>query len=155
MQKLRYAKTLTMLLMVTGLSKAALADSSDVVVEGAWARASIGVNRPSAAFMIVRNTGDDPITLTSLETPLAMKSTIHETKIDANGVSSMKPSGEILIAPGKSLTLKPGGLHAMLTNLLMPMKQGDTFSLALNFSDGGQVKVEVPILGIAARGPES
>lgn len=154
-QELQYAKVLTVLLMVTSLSNAALADSKDVVVEDAWSRASISVNRPSAAFMTVRNTGEDPVTLTSLETPLAMKSTIHETQIDANGVISMRLSGEILIAPGNSVTLKPGGLHVMLMNLQKPMKQGDAFSLTLNFRDGGQVTVDVPILSIGARGPES
>lgn len=154
-QKLRCTKVLTMLLMVTSLSNAALADSKDVVVEGAWSRASISVNRPSTAYMTVRNTGEDPVTLTSLETPLAMKSTIHKTQIDVNGVISMRPSGEILIASGQSVTLKPGGLHVMLMKLQKPMKQGDAFSLTLNFLDGGQVTVDIPILSIAARGPES
>ena len=35
-----------------------------------------------------------------------------------------------------------------------PMTEGDTFPLTLLFDDGGEVTVHVPILGIAARGPE-
>ena len=35
-----------------------------------------------------------------------------------------------------------------------PMTEGENFPLTLTFSDGGKVTVEVPILGIAARGPE-
>jgi hypothetical protein len=35
------------------------------------------------------------------------------------------------------------------------MKEGETFPLSLIFSDGGGVSVEVPVLGIAARGPEN
>ena len=42
----------------------------------------------------------------------------------------------------------------MLMKLQEPMAEGETFPLTLTFSDGGKVTVEVPILGIAARGPE-
>jgi copper(I)-binding protein len=80
---------------------------------------------------------------------------IHQTSTNADGVSSMAPAGEIEIAPGESVSLEPGGLHAMLMRLQRPMAKGESFSLTLDFSDGGEIVVEVPILGIAARGPES
>ncbi|MBY5974709.1 hypothetical protein KUV28_20310 [Ferrimonas balearica] len=57
-KKLRYTNALAVLLTVAGLSAPALAGSEDVVVENAWSRASIGVNRPGAAYMTVRNTGE-------------------------------------------------------------------------------------------------
>ncbi len=79
---------------------------------------------------------------------------IHRTTTDANGVSSMAPAGEITIAPGETLSLEPGGLHAMLMQLQTPMVEGESFSMTLTFDDGGTVTVDVPILGIAARGPE-
>jgi len=132
----------------------ALAGSEDVVVEAPWARASIGVNRPGAAYMSVRNTGDEAVTLTDISTPLAMMPEIHETTTNADGVSSMAPVGEITIMPGENVALKPGGLHAMLMKLQEPMTEGESFPLTLTFADGGEVTVEVPILGIAARGPE-
>lgn len=154
MKKRPYTKGLAVLLMLAGLSVPAFADSEDVIVENAWSRASIGVNRPGAAYMTVRNTGDEAVTLTGLATPLAMMPEIHESKTNAEGVSSMSPAGEITIAPGESVALEPGGLHAMLMKLQEPMIEGETFPLTLTFSDGGEVTVEVPILGIAARGPE-
>ena len=52
--------------MLVGLPTAAVPGSEDVVVEDAWARASIGTNRPGAAYMTVRNTGPDPVTLVGL-----------------------------------------------------------------------------------------
>ena len=140
--------------ILVGLPSASLAGSEDVVIEDAWARASIGTNRPGAAYMTLRNTGTDPVTLVGLETPLAMMPDIHETTTDANEVSSMAPAGEITIPPGESVSLEPGGLHAMLMRLQRPMAEGENFSMTLDFSDGGEITVEVPILGIAARGPE-
>lgn len=146
-----------MLVAVIALSLAsgpALAGSEEMVVEDAWARASIGLNRPGAAYMTIRNTGDEAVTLTGLKTPLAMMPEIHKTTTNADGVSSMAPAGEITIVPGDSAELAPGGLHAMLMRLQEPMTEGESFPLTLTFSDGGEVTVDVPILGIAARGPK-
>ena len=140
--------------ILIGLPTASFAGSEDVVVEDAWARASIGTNRPGAAYMTLRNTGSDPVTLVGLETSLAMMPDIHETKTDANGVSSMAPAGEITIPPGESVSLEPGGLHAMLMRLQTKMVEGESFPMTLNFADGGTLTIDVPILGIAARGPE-
>lgn len=154
MKKRPYTRGLAVILLLSGLSAPAFADSEDVIVENAWSRASIGVNRPGAAYLTVRNTGNEAVTLTGLATPLAMMPEIHETKTNANGVSSMTPAGEMTIDAGKSVALEPGGLHAMLMKLQNPMIEGETFPLTLTFSDGGEVTVEVPILGIAARGPE-
>src|SRR6056297_3553819 len=155
MTKRSYINGLPLVLLLLGMSTPAFAGSEDVVVENAWSRDSIGVNRPGAAYLTVRNTGNEAVTLTGLATPLALMPEIHETKTNANGVSSMSPAGEIMIAPGESVALEPGGLHAMLMKLQNPMIEGETFPLTLTFSDGGEVTVEVPILGIAARGPES
>lgn len=132
----------------------ALAGSDDVIVEGAWSRASIGTSRPGAAYMTIRNTGEDAVTLTRIETDVSMRPEVHRTATDAQGVSSMSPAGEIEIAPGAAIALEPGGLHAMLMKLQRPMVEGEYFDMTLIFADGGTVKFRVPILGLAARGPE-
>ena len=153
MKKRPYVKGLAVIFVLAGLSAPAISGSEDVNVENAWSRASIGASRPGAAYMIVRNMGEDAVTLTGLTTPLAMMPEIHETKTNADGVSSMTPAGEITIEAGESLALEPGGLHVMLMNLQNPMTEGETFPLTLTFSDGDEVTVDVPILDIAARGP--
>lgn len=146
--------SLVTLVMAFSFAVPVLAGSEDVVVEDAWSRASIGMSRPGAAYMTIRNTGDEAITLTGLRTDLAMMPEIHQTSTNAEGVSSMAPAGEIKIAAGGEVALEPGGLHAMLMRLQRPMTEGESFLLNLVFSDGGEVMIEVPILGIAARGPD-
>ncbi|SES39740.1 hypothetical protein SAMN04490244_11622 [Tranquillimonas rosea] len=146
--------TCSVLMLPFMLATSAMAGSADVVVENAWARASIGTSRPGAAYMEVHNAGDEPVMLTGLLTDLAMRPEVHRTATDEQGVSSMSPAGDIVIAPGETIALEPGGLHAMLMQLQRPMEEGESFSMTLTFSDGGETTVEVPILGIAARGPE-
>lgn len=154
MIKPEYTNILAVFLMILGVSAPALAGSEDVVVEDAWSRASVGVSRPGAAYMTIRNTGDEAVTLTGLATPLAKMPEIHETMTNTEGVSSMAPAGEIMIAPGESVALEPGGRHAMLMQLQKPMTDGQSFPLTLIFSDDNEMTVNVPILGVAARGPE-
>lgn len=139
--------------LLVGLSHTALAGSGDIVVTDAWSRASIGTKRPGAAYMVITNTGGDPVTLTGIKTDLAGKPEIHLSSTNDQGVSSMAPAGEITIAPGASVELKPGGLHAMLMMLSRPMVKGETFALTLVFADGTEIVVEVPILSLRARGP--
>ena len=146
--------TLATLAIALGGPGSAFAGSEDVVVEGAWARASIGTSRPGAAYMTLRNTGNEAVTLTGIMTPIAMMPEVHRTATNDKGVSTMAPAGDINIAPGESVALAPGGLHAMLMRLQEPMIEGESFPLTLTFSDGGKVVVEVPILGLGARGPE-
>jgi copper(I)-binding protein len=125
-----------------------------VTVDGAWSRASIGTSPPGVAYMTIRNTGDDPVTLTGTRTEIAMMPEVHRSSTNDQGLSSMAPAGEIMIAPGGSVALEPGGLHVMLMKLQTPMTEGESFPLTLVFSDGGEVTVEIPIRGMAARGPD-
>ena len=152
--KITFAGVVSAFMLTVGLSAPALAGSEDVVVEGAWSRASIGTSRPGAAYMTIGNTGDEAVSLTEIRTDIAMMPEIHRTSTNDQGVSSMTPAGEIEIGPGEAVALEPGGLHAMPMRLQRPMAEGDRFQLTLVFSDGGEVVVDVPILGVAARGPE-
>ena len=154
MKTILSSAALAMILSVGSATAPALADADDIMVEGAWARASIGVDRPGAAYLTILNTGGEPATLIGLSTPLAMMPEVHETQTNSAGVSSMTPTETITIAPGESVSLEPGGLHAMLMHLQEPMVEGETFPLTLIFEDGSEVTVDVPILGFAARGPD-
>ncbi|MCK0166156.1 MAG: copper chaperone PCu(A)C [Pseudomonadota bacterium] len=131
----------------------AQAGSEDVVVENAWARATIGTARPGAAYLTLRNAGDATLTLTGVAAPIAGRAEIHLSSMDDNGVSSMMPAGEIAVGPSESIPLEPGGLHVMLMDLQSSLDEGDAFELMLTFSDGGEVTVPVAVLGITARGP--
>lgn len=149
------SQTLAALVIIIGFSAASVAGSDKVLIEDAWSRASIGTSRPGVAYMKIRNTGDVAVTLKGISTDIALKPQIHRTSTNNQGVSSMAQVGEIEIVPGETVTLEPGGLHAMLMGLQRIMKEGESFFMTLAFSDGGEVAVEIPILSIAARGPEN
>lgn len=146
---------LTSLIVSAGLATTALAEGSAVAISEAWSRASIGASRPGAAYLTIHNSGDATETVTGMRTDIAMISEIHLSSTNGEGVSSMSPAREVKIAAGETVALAPGGLHAMLMQLQRPMVEGKTFSLTLLFADGDEVTVDVPILGVAARGPDN
>ena len=131
-----------------------MSEDSSVVVEGPWARAGIGTVRPGVTYLTVRNEGSEPITLIGLRADISGMASIHETRTNTDGVSSMVPAEEIVIPAGGLIALEPGGYHAMLMQLQSPLVEGEAFPLTLLFSDGMELDVIVPILGIRARGPE-
>lgn len=131
-----------------------MSDNASLVVENPWARASLGKSRPGGAYLTVRNEGSDPISLIGLRSEISGMASIHETRTNSDGVSSMTPANEILIPAGGMIALEPGGYHAMLMQLQSPLVEGQTFPLTLLFSDGTELEITVPILGIGARGPE-
>ena len=129
-------------------------DEPLIVIEKPWARASIGTSRPGGAYLIVRNEGSEAISLVGLHTEIAGMPSIHETRTNLDGISSMAPADDILIPAGGMIALEPGGYHVMLMKLKAPLVKGETFMMTLLFSDGTEIETNVPVLGIGSRGPE-
>jgi copper(I)-binding protein len=78
---------------------------------------------------------------------------IHTSTTDTQGVTRMSHMEQVEIAAGETVALEPGGLHVMLMDLQRPMVEGESFTLSLILAGGEEIAVEVPILGMAARGP--
>ena len=85
---LKEIRWIYLMLLFVFSSAPAFAGSDDVVVENAWSRASIGTKRPGVAYMTITNSGDEPMTLTGLESKVSGMPQIHRTSTDANGATS-------------------------------------------------------------------
>lgn len=143
------------LLLIAMMTAQAGADSvriGDVIIEGPWARASIGTSRPAAAYLSIRNEGSEPVSLTQVSTPVSKIAEVHESTM-SDGIARMGPAGDVVIPAGSEVVLKPGGLHVMMMKLKQPLKKGEKFSMTLTFKKIGSVDVVLPILGVGASGP--
>jgi periplasmic copper chaperone A len=134
-------------------AQAETAITGNLVIEAPWARASIGVRRPGAAFVTIRNRGSLPDTLTAIETIQAERAEVHRTRV-SNGIATMSPAGRVEIPAGDQVIFAPGGLHIMLMGLSSPLTRGSTFPMTLVFERAGQIEITIPVLGPGARGPE-
>ncbi|HEY3919201.1 MAG TPA: copper chaperone PCu(A)C [Stellaceae bacterium] len=131
----------------------ALADSSGIKVDQAWARATPGNVKTGAIYLTITNTGTAPDTLEGkASTPAAAQADLHEMKM-ANGVMEMRPVPSLTIDPGKSVVLEPGGYHLMLIGLKAPLKEGQTVPLTLTFAHAGTQQVTASVAKVGAMHP--
>lgn len=151
-RRLAYAASTFLLLAVTP-STAHEIKAGSLVLTQLWARATPAGAKVGAAYLTIENSGSTPDRLISASTPLA-KAQIHEMKT-VDGVMTMRPfESGLTIAPGQKLTLAPGGLHLMLTDLKAPLKEGETLQVVLQFEKAGQIDAGFHIRPVGAQGPD-
>lgn len=142
-------------LMATSLLCATpvFAQPATVTVDNAWSRAQIA-GRHGAVFMTLTGKGDGD-RLTSASSPVAERVELHETVMD-QGIMKMREVVGMVIPPGATVTLQPGGLHIMLMSLKQPLKEGDSVPLTLVFEKAGAVNTTAHVTKAgapAAHGP--
>ena len=122
-------------------------------ISAAWARATPKGASIGGGYLTITNTGSTPDTFIGGSTPISGKLEIHEMSM-ANGVMKMRPvDGGVVIKPGETVTLKPGGYHLMFVGLKQQLRQNGHFDAMLEFEKAGKVDVDFTIAGIGATGP--
>lgn len=136
-------------------------DMPEVIITGMWARAtqmaqshshSMGgsADAVSAAYMTIKNPGEQSFVLVGAMSRAADVIEIHETQV-VNEVMQMRPiEGGIEIPAGEAVELKPGGFHIMMMELTQELVEGSAISLTLQFDvpDGApfEVVIGVPVM---------
>jgi copper(I)-binding protein len=124
----------------------------DILLTELWSRATPPGAKVAAGFFTIENTGSEADRLVGITTPLG-KAEVHQTA-EVNGVSTMRPlEGGVSIAPGQKVTLAPGGLHVMITELKEPLKEGNMLPLTLRFQKAGEIDATLHIRPPGAPAP--
>jgi copper(I)-binding protein len=132
----------------TSVANTAAAAQTTLVAQDAWVRATPGADI-AAAYLTLRNVGTTAVTVTGVESPIAAHAMIHETKVEG-GQSKMRPHEQLLVAPGATIKLEPGGLHVMLHELKHPLTVGQTVPLVILLAGGGRVQVSAAVRPLGA-----
>ena len=127
------------------------AQESDLAVESGWVRAMPPGQPVTAAFMVLVNQGDRERRLESMSSPLAGRVELHRT-VQQGDRMRMEAVADLVIAPGESVTLEPGGLHLMLMDLRRPLKVGESVVLQLTLDGGEQATVSLPVVDMRHQG---
>jgi hypothetical protein len=128
------------------------ASAGSVMVTQAYARASATPTAKSgAAYVSLMNHAAEADRLLSAVTPAAKTTEIHKSEV-VDGVMKMAPVGPLEIPGMGMLEMKPGGYHVMLMGLVKPLKKGEEIEITLTFEKAGEVKVKVPVGGVAQGG---
>ena len=124
-----------------------------LVITQAWSRATPGGAKVAGGFLTIENKGTAPDRLVSASADIVGKVEIHEMAMN-KGVMTMRPLDKgLVIEPGKTVKLAPGGYHLMLMDLKQPLKQGDKVPLTLEFEKAGKVALSLDVQGVGAQAP--
>jgi copper(I)-binding protein len=127
--------------------------AGDLVITQAWSRATPGGAKVGGGYLTVENKGSAPDRLLGGSADIAGKIEVHEMAMNS-GVMTMRPLDKgLVIEPGKTVKLAPGGYHLMLFDLKSPLKQGDKLPVTLEFEKAGKVTLSLDVQGVGAQGP--
>ena len=118
--------------------------SASIRITDAWVRAAPPYAMMLAGYMTLRNDGAGPVRMVSAESVAFGSVAAHRTVVE-DGISRMRPAGEVSIPAYGSVHFGPGGLHLMLMQPTRMVKLGDVLHFRLRFSDGGIREVEFPV----------
>lgn len=117
-------------------------DEPAVVIDNA--RARFTTTDVGAVYFDVRVTGaGDALVAAAAE--IAEDAQLHEIATVDGSAMMREVAGGIAIAPGGSVSLRPGGYHVMLLGVAEPPAPGETFALTLEFERAGRVTVDVAV----------
>jgi copper(I)-binding protein len=129
---------------VLPMQAAAAEGASSISINDPYVRAVPPVTKTTAAFMQVQNSSETERAIVSAGTPAAGTVELHTHEHD-NGVMRMRQVPKIVLPPGETVSLEPGGLHVMLFDLQSPLAPGDEVSLTLTFDDGSSKQITAPV----------
>ena len=132
------------------IAGAALAQTGQLEVSDAWARATPAKAETGIAYLRIRSPTADR--LVSVSSPVAKKVELNTMEM-SGVVMKMRPLASLDIPAGQPVTLKPGGDHVMLTGLNGPLRDGQSFPLTLTFEKAGTREVTVAVEKPGAAGP--
>ncbi|MBL0408128.1 copper chaperone PCu(A)C [Microvirga aerilata] len=122
-----------------------------ILVEAPWSREAPGGVRRAVGYMRITNTGQQADRLVGGTAAGPGRLEVHQS-VTADGFARMQAVAEgLVIGPGETVELKPGGPHVMLVDLRQGPKAGEIIKGTLVFEKAGMVDIEYQVGGVGIR----
>lgn len=116
-----------------------------------WVRATAPGAKAGGGFLSLQNAGSAD-RLVSASAAVADVVELHTMSMEGGMMKMSKLDAGIELPAGKTVELKPGGLHIMFINLKAPLKEGSKFPLRLKFEKAGEITVDMKVESMTASG---
>lgn len=140
-------------IIATALLFTAFTAQADLVLLDGHVRAMPPGQPNTAAFLQVKNTGSQAITLINAQTQAAKKSEFHTHTMNEKGVMSMTQVPNIVIEPQQIFVFESGAHHVMLMGLTKPLKPGGRVELSLQDTQGASYTYDLPVVSLLDKAP--
>jgi copper(I)-binding protein len=128
---------------------------SEIRISQPWARATPGGAKVAAGYMTITNTAKSPDKLIGGSTTASGAFELHDTSTTDGIMRMRRIENGIVLAPGATVRLQPGGMHVMLIDLKHPLAAGDRIKGTLLFEKAGAVELIYDVAPIGAPAPTS
>ncbi len=115
-----------------------------IAVGHPYARATVAGQPVAGGYLKFENKGKTADKLISVTADVSQSVELHSMSMDGD-IARMRQVDAIEIPAGKTVELKPGGLHIMFMGLKAPLKLGTSFPATLKFEKAGELKVEIKV----------
>ncbi|HET9861882.1 MAG TPA: copper chaperone PCu(A)C [Steroidobacteraceae bacterium] len=115
-----------------------------LLIEHPWTRPAPPAMSMGVAYLTITNHGADEERLVGASTPAAESVQFHKTTI-VDGMARMRPMSEVVIPPGATVRIEPGGIHLMLVMLKTGIEAGSKVPLTLEFLHAGKITVQLAV----------
>ncbi len=129
------------------LAAPALAHSykkGEIMIGHIWARATAPGAQATGVYVPLLNQGAEADALIGGSAEIAATVMLHEVTLQ-DGISHMSLIDEVPLPSKQPVSLRPGGKHIMLTGLKQQLKEGEKFTMTLQFAKAGAITVEVMV----------
>jgi copper(I)-binding protein len=118
-------------------------------VDGAWIRMPPAGLPMMAGYARISNPCKGPLAIVAAHSDAFADTSLHETRIEG-GMSRMRATPALRLAPGGSAVLEPGGFHLMLMDPMKSLHAGDRVEVEFTLEDGRRFTVPFEARPIAS-----
>jgi copper(I)-binding protein len=118
-----------------------------------WSRATPSTAPSAGGFLTLINKGTAPDRLIAIETPAAKQAELHEMKMDGAVMRMRELENGVVLPPGQTVELKPGGYHVMFIGLKAPFMKDQKVPATLVFEKAGRIDIEFQVDALGATQP--
>lgn len=127
--------------------------AGDLAIAQAWVRGTPPGATVSAGYLTITNNGAVVDRLIGGRAEFAGAVMVHAMSV-ADGVMTMRGVADgLVVAPGETVTLAPGGSHVMFTDVVSRPLPGTEVTVTLTFERAGDVVLTMPVSAFGALSP--
>ncbi len=119
---------------------------ADVSISEGWLRAVPPVSPTMAGYLTVTNNGASSVKIMGASSEVAGHTMLHSMKTLEDGTRKMGHLHHIMLEPGESFSLSPGGDHLMLMKLQRVPQPGESVTVCLMPAEGDAICADLPVL---------
>jgi copper(I)-binding protein len=134
--------------ILIGFSNIALADGiklKQLEIDDAWIKETPPNHPMTGGYLKIKNDGNTADVLISVSAKFAMKSEIHEMKMEEDVMKMRLLENGLVIPADGEVYLKPGGYHLMFMKLNQQMIPMDVHQVTLTFENSGSITIPMTV----------